>query len=112
MAPMPPKNGPRYNEFIASPKVRVIDEEGRILGHDAPDGHLKRDRVDLAPVQALLHDEPLPILGDDPRSATGRKVFNAAPLWVQGRQAGYIYVVLVGEQREALAAMLHRTEKA
>jgi len=32
MAPMPPKNGPRYNEFIASPKVRVIDEEGENLG--------------------------------------------------------------------------------
>jgi len=87
-----------------SVEVYLLDDEGRILGHDAPDGHLKRDRVDLAPVQALLHDEPLPILGDDPRSATGRKVFNAAPLWVQGRQAGYIYVVLVGEQREALAA--------
>ena len=28
----PPKNGPRYNEFIASPKVRVIDEEGENLG--------------------------------------------------------------------------------
>lgn len=32
LAPMPPKNGPRYNEFIASPKVRVIDEEGENLG--------------------------------------------------------------------------------
>ena len=32
MAPLPPKNGPRYNEFIASPKVRVIDEEGENLG--------------------------------------------------------------------------------
>ncbi|WP_457318889.1 sensor histidine kinase [Stenotrophomonas sp. P5_B8] len=87
-----------------SVEVYLLDDAGRILGHDAPDGHLKRDRVDLAPVRALLRDEPLPILGDDPRSATGRKVFNAAPLWVQGRQAGYIYVVLVGEQREALAA--------
>lgn len=28
----PPKNGPRYNEFIASPKVRVIDENGENLG--------------------------------------------------------------------------------
>ncbi|WP_313459438.1 HAMP domain-containing sensor histidine kinase [Stenotrophomonas sp.] len=87
-----------------SVEVYLLDEQGRILGHDAPEGHLKRDRVDLEPVQALLRDEPLPILGDDPRSATGRKVFNAAPLWVQGRQVGYIYVVLVGEQREALAA--------
>jgi len=87
-----------------SVEVYLLDDQGRILGHDAPTGHLKRDRVDLAPVQALLRDEPLPILGDDPRSARGRKVFNAAPLFVQGRQAGYIYVVLVGEQREALAA--------
>jgi translation initiation factor IF-3 len=31
MAP-PPMNGPRYNEFIQSPKVRVIDENGENLG--------------------------------------------------------------------------------
>ena len=28
----PPINGPRYNEFIQSPKVRVIDENGENLG--------------------------------------------------------------------------------
>ncbi len=87
-----------------SVEVYLLDDQGRILGHDAPDGHLKRDRVDLAPVQALLAGAALPILGDDPRSLGGRKVFNAAPLVVQGRQVGYIYVVLVGEQHEALAA--------
>ncbi len=86
-----------------SVEVYLLDDAGRILGHDAPQGHLKRDRVDLAPVHALLAGNSLPIFGDDPRSS-GRKVFNAAPLWVQGRQVGYIYVVLVGEQREALAA--------
>ena len=31
MAPTP-ANGPRYNEFISVPKVRVIDEEGENLG--------------------------------------------------------------------------------
>ncbi len=31
MAP-PPKSGPRHNEFIQSPKVRVIDENGENLG--------------------------------------------------------------------------------
>jgi translation initiation factor IF-3 len=32
-APAPaPMNGPRYNEFIQSPKVRVIDENGENLG--------------------------------------------------------------------------------
>ncbi len=28
----PPKGGPRYNEFITSPKVRVIDDQGENLG--------------------------------------------------------------------------------
>ena len=32
MAPPPPMNGPRFNEFIQSPKVRVIDENGENLG--------------------------------------------------------------------------------
>jgi translation initiation factor IF-3 len=32
LAPPPPLNGPRYNEFINVPKVRVIDENGENLG--------------------------------------------------------------------------------
>jgi translation initiation factor IF-3 len=32
MAPPVPMNGPRFNEFIQSPKVRVIDENGENLG--------------------------------------------------------------------------------
>ena len=32
MAPPPPMSGPRYNEFIQSQKVRVIDENGENLG--------------------------------------------------------------------------------
>ncbi|MBO9715017.1 translation initiation factor IF-3 [Sphingomonas sp.] len=32
MAPPMALNGPRYNEFIQSPKVRVIDENGENLG--------------------------------------------------------------------------------
>ena len=32
MAPQTPLNGPRFNEFIQSPKVRVIDQDGENLG--------------------------------------------------------------------------------
>ncbi len=32
MAPPVPLNGPRFNEFIQSPKVRVIDQDGENLG--------------------------------------------------------------------------------
>ena len=87
-----------------SVEVYLLDDRGRILGHDAAEGHLRRKQVDVAPIQQLLRGDRLPILGDDPRSAHGRKVFNAAPLRVQGRDVGYIYVVLLGEERDALVA--------
>ena len=32
LAPQMPLNGPRFNEFIVSPKVRVIDQDGENLG--------------------------------------------------------------------------------
>jgi len=32
LAPAPPLNGPRFNDFITVPKVRVIDEAGENLG--------------------------------------------------------------------------------
>ncbi|MFJ5382963.1 ATP-binding protein [Cupriavidus sp. CER94] len=88
--------------MVVNPSVEVylLDDQGHIRGHDAPSGHLIRDRVDLAPVRKLIDGGALPILGDDPRSASGRKVFSAAPL----RQGGYIYVVLMGETHDRLAA--------
>lgn len=92
--------------MVVNPSVEVylLDDQGRIRGHDAPSGHLIRDRVDLAPVKKLIDGGALPILGDDPRSPTGRKVFSAAPL----RQGGYIYVVLIGEAHDKLAAQASR----
>ena len=88
--------------MVVNPSVEVylLDDQGRIRGHDAPSGHLVRDHVDLAPVKKLIDGGALPILGDDPRSPSGRKVFSAAPL----RQGGYIYVVLMGETHDKLAA--------
>jgi len=61
--------------MVVNPSVEVylLDPAGRILGHAAPEGHLKRDHVDLEPVRRLLAGRPLPILGDDPRSTSGRK---------------------------------------
>ncbi|HTJ93033.1 MAG TPA: HAMP domain-containing sensor histidine kinase [Pararobbsia sp.] len=90
-----------------SVEVYLLDTEGRIEADDAPPGHLKRTRVDLKPVQRFLAEGTLPILGDDPRSADGRKVFSAAVLpSTGGLPAGYIYVVLLGEAHDALATQI------
>ncbi|WP_150614286.1 sensor histidine kinase [Pandoraea terrigena] len=92
--------------MVVNPSVEVylLDMQGRITGHAAPEGHLRRTQVDLAPVHRLLDGEALPIYGDDPRNTDVRKVFSAAPLRVDGREVGYVYVVLVGEAHDRFAA--------
>lgn len=91
--------------MLVNPSVEVylLDTEGKIVGSAAPEGRIHRDRVDLAPVQRLLRGDALPILGDDPRSLDAHKVFSAAPLKVNGQPAGYLYVVLLGEDHDRLA---------
>ncbi|MDR3440491.1 HAMP domain-containing sensor histidine kinase [Telmatospirillum sp.] len=89
-----------------SVEVYLLDNNGRVVGNAAPPGHLKRDRIDLAPIRRLLAGGSLPVLGDDPRSIETRKVFSVAPVRVDGRPAGYVYVILLGETRDALAAKL------
>jgi signal transduction histidine kinase len=86
-----------------SVEVYLLAPDGRIVAQAAPAGRLRRDRVDVAPIRRLLAGGELPIFGDDPRSAGAQKVFNAAPLQVEGRGAGYVYVVLHGEQLDAMA---------
>lgn len=87
-----------------SVEVYLLDPHGRIVAQAAPDGRVKHERVDLTPVRRLLGGASLPILGDDPRGEGGAKVFSAAPLQVDGHDAGYVYVVLSGEDRDALSA--------
>lgn len=91
-----------------SVEVYLLDNDGKIVGNAAPPGHVKRERVDLEPVRQLLAGASLPVLDDDPRSQDARKVFSAAPVQVAGQQAGYVYVILQGETRDALAARLSR----
>lgn len=84
-------------------ELYLLDNGGRIVGDAAPAGHLKRERVDLAPLREMLAGGRLPIFGDDPRSTSGKKVFSAAPVQVGGRDAGYVYVVLQGEAHDVVA---------
>jgi signal transduction histidine kinase len=107
------RNGPMPNAvrelfsqlMLVNPSVEVylLDTGGRIVGSAAPEGRIRREQVDLAPIQRLLKGEALPILGDDPRSVDGSKVFSAAPLRVNGQPAGYLYVVLLSEEHDRFA---------
>lgn len=86
-----------------SVELYLLDNQGRVVGDAAPKGDIKRKQVDLAPIGRFLAGDHLPILGDDPRSASGSKVFSVAPVKVDGRRAGYVYVVLQGQAHDAAA---------
>lgn len=91
--------------MLVNPSVEVylLDVNGRIIGDAAPRDRLLRDAIDLAPLRRFLAGDPLPIVGDDPRSIDGRKVFSVAPLMVAGQRAGFLYVVLLGEAHDRFA---------
>jgi signal transduction histidine kinase len=91
--------------MLVNPSVEVylLDMDGKVVGDAAPKDRMLRDHVDLAPIKRLMAGDSLPILGDDPRSMDGRKVFSAAPLMVAGQPSGYLYVVLLGEAHDQFA---------
>ena len=87
-------------------EVYLLDNTGRIVGNAAPAGKMLLPTVSLKPIERFLEGNHLPIVGDDPRNPQAQKVFSAAPVAVNGRRGGYVYVVLQGEAREALVAAL------
>ncbi len=113
--------------MVINPNIEIylLDPQGKILACSAPPENLKRKSVSLEPVKKFLQrSQHPPILGDDPRDAARRKVFSAAVIPAQVNSnlflpglpqtaaqvaspaAGYLYVVLGGEQYESAAAML------
>ena len=95
----------RLMTFNPSVELYVLSPDGELLADAAPPGHIKRQRVDIAPVQQFLGGEVMPVYGDDPRSTDQRKVFSVAPLRQEGELRGYMYIVLQGEELNALAEM-------
>lgn len=88
-------------------EVYLLDSNGNILSYSAPPGKVKRKSVSLEPVKRLLNgSSPLPVLGDDPREPAQKKVFSAAPIALDGRTEGYLYIILGGEEFETEAQML------
>ncbi len=85
-------------------EIYLLDVDGKILGHGLPPETVMRDRVDLAPVRALIDGTArMPVHGDDPRSGSTRKVFSAFEVRSGDSLEGYLYVVLGGQTYEALA---------
>jgi len=95
--------------MVINPSIEVylLNPEGNILAFSAPQGKVKRKRVDLEPVRRWLEgDMTIPLVGDDPRSSDRKKVFTAARIPEHGKLEGYLYVILGGEIYDSVVQRL------
>jgi two-component system OmpR family sensor kinase len=95
--------------MVVNPVIEVylLDAKGNILSYSAPPGKVKRHSVSLDPVKRLLSGtSSFPVLGDDPRDLRQKKIFSVAPIYRDGRNEGYLYIILGSEAFETEAEML------
>lgn len=86
-----------------SVELYLLAPDGTLLADAAPAGHIRRQSIDIAPLQAFIDGHDFPLYGDDPRSVEAKKVFSVAPIMQNGRTVGYLYIILQGEKFNALA---------
>lgn len=97
---------------VVNPGVHVylLGADGRVAHYIGEPGMVQQPQVDLGAVRRFLQGAPLPLLGTDPMHPPGsaaQHVFSAALLASRpgdSRAPGYLYVVLDGAARQAVAA--------
>jgi len=97
--------------MVINPTVEVylLDNNGKILSHNLPKDTVVLNSVPLDAIHQFLgKNSKRPILNSDPRSPNNNKAFSAAKITNNGKQEGYIYVILGGEKYEQLANNLSK----
>ena len=89
-------------------EVYLVDPQGKLLAWSAPDGVVKRQRIDLGPVKKFISSaQNSPLLGNDPRNPERDKVFSAAPIKQGDQLQGYLYIVLGGQHYDSVVELLN-----
>ena len=88
----------RLMTFNPSVELYLLSPDGDLLADAAPPGHIQRQRIDIAPVQAFSHRQC--VAGVWRRSAQSRrtKSLQRRPLRVDGQLRGYLYIILQGRR--------------
>ncbi len=96
--------------MVVNPSIEIylLDLKGKLLSYSADPQSVKRSHVNLGPIRAFLSGEEKYPLGDDPRSHDKRKAFSVTEVPSAIAPEGYLYVVLRGEQYEALESMAYQ----
>jgi len=90
-----------HNAMIINPSIEIylLDTNGNILTYDAPKEKIKLKTIQLKPIENFLEEKGANfILGTDPRHPGLEKAFSVARVYEKNKFAGYIYVILGGEE--------------
>jgi signal transduction histidine kinase len=100
-----------YMSVNPSIEIYLLDLDGKILSYSADPWQVKRTHVSLAPIQNFLQkNAAFPLLGDDPRAEDRQKVFSVTPIPMTDNPSGYLYVILRGEQYDAVQQLARDKE--
>jgi signal transduction histidine kinase len=97
--------------MIINPSLELylLDVHGNILAHSDALHRVTDRQVSLQAVEEMLAGGSMPVFGDDPQNAGGKKVFSVAPIVQQGARQGYVYAVLGSEQVDHITQLLQHS---
>lgn len=108
-AEMPEELQRQFDQFMAiNPDIEVylLDGNGLLVG--AASGVMpEKKQIDIEPIKQFVAGNMMfPLLGEDPAHVMRSKVFSAAAIDSENPQKGYLYVILGGHSRDAVAQRL------
>ncbi len=101
-----------HTVMVINPSLELylLNNDGAVMSYSANLEKIKRKKVSLLPIQAMMDGEQnMPILGDDPKNLDAGKAFSVSPIISQGKQYGYIYAVLGSEQVDYISQLFQKS---
>jgi len=87
--------------------IYLLDLNGHILYSSVPGDRLQTDHVSMEPIYRFTAAKArFPILGDNPRDLSMRRIFSSCPIPVSGDPEGYLYITLGQGELETITGML------
>jgi signal transduction histidine kinase len=87
--------------------IYLLDLNGHILYSSLGDSFLMTDHVAMEPIYRFSQENArFPILGENPREPSLKRIFSACPIPVSGDPEGYLYITLGEGELETISGML------
>ena len=91
--------GPSY-------EIYITDNQGKLLVYAAEPSKIKRNTIDIKPLERFITGASYPIYADNPRSPDQQKLFSSAPIFKNNQQIGYVFVILGGDKYDSVVKNL------